>query len=215
VSTGNVTMILKEFVGSVSGTYDGTAYDDVTGIFFFVNYDTRELYVNQLADESSSFSAGTLNGTAASGTFYNNAFYYVNADFNTINMVTFTSDWLIASEAVLTTIPSSIVVNDIAMSPDGDYLYILGEVNGGATEMIKWSVSLNTFYTIALAINDGAQIAYGNDGNLYAVAPVVEGESSSEAYIVNPNTGVLTEINEGCIIILDDEFSDLSLGPVM
>jgi len=215
MTTGNVTLILKEFVGNTTGSYDGTAYDVESGMFFFVNYDTRELFVNQLGDAGPSFSAGTLNGIAASGTYYNGTYYYVNADFNTINMVTFDSDWLIASETVLDTIPMTIVVNDIAMSPAGDYLYLLGVINGGSTEMIKYSIAADIYYSIALNINDGAQIAYGSDGSLYAVAPVIEGGSSSAAYIVNPETGVLTEIDEGHIIIVEDPFSDLAPGPPM
>jgi hypothetical protein len=216
MTTGDVTLILKEFVGNVAGTYDGAAFDVDSSLFFFVNYDTRELYVNRLDDTIPSFSAGTLNGTAASGTYYNGIYYYVNADFNTINMVTFDSDWLIDSETVLDTIPMTIVVNDLAMSPAGDYLYLLGEVNGGSTEMIKYSIAADIYYSIALNITtSGAQIAFGSDGQLYAIAPVVEGGSSSVAYTVNTNTGVLTEIDEGRIIIVPDAFTDISNGPPM
>ena len=215
MTTGAVTQILTEYVGNVSGTYDGTAFDVDSSMFFFVNYNTRELFLNRMNDTLPSFSAGYLNGTAASGTYYNGEYYYVNADFNTINQVTFTSEWMIASETVLDTIPNIVTVNDIAMSPEGDYLYILGEVSGGSSELIKYSLALDTYYTIALNINDGAQIAYGSDGLLYAIAPVVEGGSSSVAYIVNTNTGVLTEIEEGEIIIIDAAFTDLSRGPNM
>lgn len=215
MTTGVVTEILREFVGNTAGTYDGAAFDDASDMFLFVNYNTRELYVNYMGDADPSFSAGYLNGTAASGTFYNGSYYYVNPDFNTINKVDFTSAWAIASETVLDTIPESVTVNDIAMSPAGDYLYLVGEVNNGSTELIKWAIAADTYYTIALNINDGAQIAYGSDGNLYAIAPVVETGSTSAAYIVNPNTGVLTEIDEGHIIIIDAAFTDLSRGPNM
>jgi hypothetical protein len=215
MTTGAVTMILKEYVGNASGTYDGTAYDVETGMFFFVNYATRELWVNQLGDESPSFKSGTLNGTAASGTYYNNVYYYVNADINTINMVTFGNNWQKAGETILDTIPANVTVNDIAMSPTGDYLYLLGEVDGGSSEMIKYAIGPDIYYTIALNINNGAQIAYGSDGQLYVVAPVIEGGSSSVAYTVNPNTGVLTEIEEGRIIIVPDGFTDISTGPIM
>jgi hypothetical protein len=215
MTTGDVTLILKEFVGNVAGTYDGTAFDVDSSMFFFVNYNTRELYVNRLDDTIPSFSAGTLNGTAASGTYYNGVYYYVNADFNTINAVTFDDDYLIESETVLDTIPMTVTVNDIAMSPAGDILYLLGEVNGGSKELIKYSIAADIYYSIALNITSGAQIAYGSDGQLYAIAPVVAGGSSSIAYTINPNTGVLTEIDEGHIIIVPDAFSDLTNGAPM
>jgi hypothetical protein len=74
MTTGTVTLILNEYVGNVQGTYDGTAYDIESGMFFFVNYNTSTLYVNQMNNTLPSFSAGTLDGTAASGTFYDGAF---------------------------------------------------------------------------------------------------------------------------------------------
>jgi hypothetical protein len=55
---------------------------------------------------------------------------------------------------------------------------------------------------------------YLKNGNLYAIAPVVVGGTSASAYIVNTNTGVLTEIIEGKIIVVDP-FSDISRGPNM
>jgi hypothetical protein len=215
MTTGVVTLVLEEYVGNVQGIYDGTAYDVESGMFFFVNYNTSTLFVNQMNNTLPSQSAGTLNGTAASGTFYNSAFYYVNADVNSINMVTFTTDWHIAGETVLGTIPGAITVNDIAWSPDGQYLYIVGDVDGGGTELIEWEFITDTFYTMDLDITSDAQIAYGSDGNLYAIAPISEGGSSVLSYIVDVELGVLTELEEGQIIIIDDSFSDLSNGPVM
>jgi hypothetical protein len=206
---------LQEYVGNTAGHYDATAFDTESDMFFFVNYNTRELFLNYMGDSDPSFSAGYLDGNSASGTFYEGGFYYVNPDFNTINKVTFTSTWAIAAETVLDTIPNVVSVNDIAMSPTGDYLYIVGEVNGGSTEMIKWSVATDTYYTISLNVNDGSQIDFGSDGKLYAVAPVVEGGSTSVAYTVDTNTGVLTEIDEGGEVIIDDAIIDITRGPNM
>jgi hypothetical protein len=214
VTNGTTTMILKEFVGNSSGSYDGTAYNDASGIFLFANYNTGELWVNQLKDPAPSFSAGTLTGIAASATFSGNAYYYVNEDLNTINKVTFTSAWAIASETVLDTIPSSIRVNDIAMNPAGDVLYMLGEVNGGGRELISWNVTTETFYSMAITVTSGAQIAFGSDGVLYAIAPITEGGSHSLTYIVNTSSGTLTPIEDD-VIIIDDPFSDISSGPTM
>jgi hypothetical protein len=215
MTTGAVTMVLKEYVGNTSGSYDATAYDVESGMFLFTNYNTRELFGNLMGDSDPSFSLGFLEGTSASGTFYDGGFYYVNPDFNTINKVTFNSNWTIAAETTLDTIPEVIAVNDIAMSPAGDYLYIVGEVDGGSTEMIKYSIAADAYYTIALNMDDGSQIAFGSDGLLYSIAPDVTSGSSSVAYTVNTNTGVLTEIDEGEIIIIEDAIIDISRGPNM
>jgi hypothetical protein len=214
VTNGTRAMILSEFVGDNAGRYDGAAYDVNSSMFFFANYDTKGLYVNYLEDEDPSFSAGTLLGTAASGTFHEGGYYYINEDANTINKVTFTSSWTIANEAILDTIPSAISINDIAMSPDGETLYLLGEVNGGGRELISWDVDNESFYSMAITINSGAQIAYGSDGVLYAIAPIEEGGSHSLTYTVNPETGTLTPIEDD-VIIIDDPFSDISRGPIM
>jgi hypothetical protein len=213
--TGDATLILQEYVGNISGIYDGAAYDVDSGMFFFVNYNTSQLFVNDMNDTLPSFCAGTLNGTAASGTFYDGAYYYVNENQNTINMVTFSNVWTIAGETVLDIIPGLVTVNDIAMSPNGDYLYIMGQYDGGGTELISWNVSSQTFYTTSVSINEGAQIAYGSDGLLYAIAPIAENGALSEIYYISDSTGILTEMNEGEIIIVDEPFSDISTGPVM
>ena len=214
VTNGTTEMILEEVVGNNGGVYDGAAYDEPSGRFFFANYTTGELYVNNLKDEDPSFSAGTLLGISASGTFFGDSYYYVNETTNTINKVTFTSTWTIAGETVLDTIPSAISVNDITMNPEGTTMYILGEVSGGGRELISWDVTTEVFYSMAITINSGAQIAYGSDGVLYAIAPITEGGSHSMTYTLDPSSGTLTPIEDDIIIIVDP-FSDISLGPIM
>lgn len=213
VTNNRTDEILKEYIGG-SGEVDGAAYDEASGMFFFSNVTTHQLYANQLKDLDPSFISGSLIGKASSGEFFNGAYYYVNEDLNTINKVNFTSAWAVASETVLDTIPSSVRVNDITMKPEGDILYILGEVNGGGRELISWNVASETFYTMSITVNSGAQIAYGSDGVLYAVAPVSEGGSHSLTYMLNPSSGVLTPIDDD-VIIIDDPFSDMSMGPIL
>ncbi len=216
MTLGTSTLILQEYVGNTAGTYDGTAFDVTSGLFFFTNYNTNELWVNNLKTTAPSTSAGILNGKAASGTFYSNAFYYIDANANTINKVTFNTDWTIATQTVLDAIPSAIVISDIAMAPAGDYMYMVGTVNGGGTELMSWQVATGTFYSMAVAVNAGAQIAYGSDGVLYTVAPVNEGGGDgSLAYTLDPASGTLTQIDEGGIIIIIDPFSDIATGPIM
>lgn len=214
LTNGTTDLILKEVIGNNYGIYDAAAYDVVSGKFFFANYNTGQLFVNNLEDEGSdSFLAGTLIGTPASGTFGNSAYYYIDEGPNTINKVSFTSNWGIAEEVILDTIPSTIAVNDIAMSLDGNYIYILGEVNGGGRELIKWEEETETFYSTSIAINAGAQIAYGNDGILYAIAPISEGSPHSITYIINTTSDTLVVIPDD-VIIITDSFSDISIAPI-
>jgi hypothetical protein len=213
-TTGEATCILQEYVGNSAGIYDAAAYNADSGLFYFVNYNTRVLYINDLNDTLSSESAGVLNGTAASGTFYNGSYYYVDENLKTINMVTFNNNWTIAGEVVLDTIPNQITTNDIAMSPEGEVLYIVGRQEGSGTELISWNVEERTFYTMSIGLIEGSQIAFGGDGVLYAVAPGFDGGPTG-IYVIERETGILTELQEGELIYVEDPFSDISGGPLM
>ncbi len=214
VTNGKTDLILKEFVNSGTGRLDAAAYDSESGMFFFANYTTNTLYANNLKDLDPSFLSGTISGKAGSATFYDDAYYYVDDETNTLNKVTFGSDWLKASEVIIDTIPGSVTVNDIAMNPTGTTLYMIGQVNNGGRELISYDLNTETFYSMAITITSGAQLAYGSDGVLYAIAPITEGGSHSLTYMINPSSGTLTPIEDD-IIIIDDPFSDISLGPIM
>jgi hypothetical protein len=212
ITSGIAELMLVEYVGNSPGTYDGAAYDIESGIFFFTKYNTGELWFNQLQGDDPSFCAGTLNGIAASGTFYDQAYYYVDENLNTINEVTFNSDWMISGETVLDTIPGLVSVNDIAMSPAGDFLVILGHYDGAAAELITWDVSDEIFYSSAIAISEGAQITFGSDGQLYALAPADDGSESNFVYTVDLECATLMVI-EDIVITIEDPFTDISGGP--
>lgn len=214
VTNGITEETFVEFVGGTAGTYDGAAYDVESGMLFFTKSSTNELWVNLLKDEDSSYVAGTLNGTANNATYNNDVFYYVDGETLTIHGVTFNQDWTIASESVLDTIPSSITVYDIAINPEGTQMFILGELNSGGKELITWDLATETFYSMAVTVNSGAQIAFGSDGLLYAIAPITEGGSHSQTYVVDTSTGNMTPIPDD-VIIIDDPFSDITGGPLM
>jgi hypothetical protein len=214
ITNGKTDLTFAEYVGNSAGTYDGAAYDVESGMLFFSKTNTDELFVNLLKDEDSSYVAGTLAGKATNATFSNGMFYYVDANTNTIHGVTFQENWAISSEVILDTIPSTIVVNDITMNLEGNIMYILGQVNGGGRELISWNLATETFYSMAITINSGAQISYGSDGLLYAIAPITPGGSHSQTFTIDTSTGVLTQIEDD-IIIIDDPFSDITRGPIM
>ncbi len=152
-------------------------------------------------------------GTVKSADFYDNGYYYVDADANTIHLVTFDSNWQIISNNIISTIPSSVEVTDIAINPDGDYMYIVGNVGDGTTEMITWEMVTDTYSTISLTLADGTQIAYGSEGLLYAIEP--SGDNEASAYVLDTDTGVSEPIEGDSIIIIDDPFSDISKGTIM
>jgi hypothetical protein len=205
-------LILKEYVGDNPGTFDASAYDYDNQLLYYVNYNSQELYRTHMNDTLSSSCIGLLDGIASSATFYEGYYYYVDETTNNIIKVTFDTEGDISSEDVLSTIPNSISVTDIAMSPAGDFLYILGDVDGGATEMITWDIINDSYATIGLSINQGSQVAFGGDGNLYAIEP--NGGTGSLSYHIDINTGIINPINEDSIIVIDP-FSDLAKGPLL
>ncbi len=213
-TAGGADPILAEYVGNTSGSYDAAAYDSETGNFYFVNVNTNELWVNLLEDQYPSAPVGILEGDATSATFKDGTFYYVDGTDNTIKGVTISDGGTITAETVLDTIPGSVTVNDIAIAPDGQDIYILGEVNGGGKELISYDVATETFYSMSITVTSGAQIAFGSDGFLYAIATIVEGGTHSMVYTIDLNSGVLVQINDE-VIIIEDPFSDISMGPVM
>jgi len=212
--TNNTTeLILSEHIGNNDGSYDGVAYDDVDDILYFVDYNANELLTNALSEENSNTSAvGTLNGDAKSADYFNEKYYYIDESANTIREVSFGAIGNIASDDIISTMPNSLVVTDIAMDPSGDLMYIVGNVGDGTTEMVKWDMPGDTYYTISLSLNEDIQIAYASDGILYAIEPSGSGIGSS-TYTIDTDTGYAIEINEDDVIVVDP-FSDITKGPV-
>jgi hypothetical protein len=214
ITNNTVELTFTEYVGDTPGTYDGAAFDEESGMLFFAKVNTNELWVNQLEEEDSSFCAGVLAGEVFSATFHDGIYYYVAAGSNTIHAVTFNQEWNISADAVLDTIPVAVLVNDIAMDPDGESLYLLGKLMNGGMAMVIWSPESGTFYSYPINIDEGAQIAFGSDGTLYAIAPLSENGSISWVYAIDIESGTLTIIEDE-VIIIEDPFSDMSGGPVM
>lgn len=213
VSTGTTTHILSEDVGAQGTNFDGTAYDDESGYFFFVDYNTQMLSGINLSDESVVEELGTLSGTASSATFYNGSYYFVDETSNDIIAVSFDSNWQIESQNVISTIPETVSIQDISMSPDGSNLYMVGDVDDGTTELITLQMASDTYATLAIPVNSNSQIAYGSDNILYVIEASEDGTGSVVSSI-DPSTGIITEIDENDVIVVDP-FSDLAGGPMM
>lgn len=214
VTNNSSTLIYTEYVGNADGTYDGSAFDTENNLYYFANYDTQELMFISLSDEGSSQSAGTLEGVAASATFYEGNYYYVDENTNEIIEVALNSDNQIISETTISTIPGSVAITDIAMDPAGENLYMVGNVNDGTSEMIAWNAATDSFSTIDIQVGQNTSIAYSTDGELYAVTSADETGEGFATYVVNTQTGSATAINSTESAI-EEPISDISRGPIM
>lgn len=211
---GTSTLISTDYVGTPPDTtFDGTAWDPTTGQFFFTNYGVQELWVDNM-DSTDAYKVGDLGGIAASATYDNGSFYYVDQTNNQVMEVVLTgTDTLsIASETLVSTVPTSIAVNDIAYDPVGGTIYFVG-VYQTNVELISLDVTTDTYSTITLAetIQPDAQIAYGDDGSLYMVSGSVNGGGSIVSAL-DPQTGVATPIDDNVIVPVP--LSDLAGGPL-
>lgn len=211
VTLNTSEQIVVEYVGGVSGRYDASAYSEADNLYFFANYNTGELWINPLGDDSPSFLSGTLTGSPASATFYDQCYYYVDGSLNTINKVEFDSDWMISSITVLSTIPIIATVNDIDVDPSGTVFYIICEEENGVVQLLTWDPVTDSYFSSSMTLDPGAQIAYGSDGNLYSLAVMDDGSSVS-AYILETEGSVYTPVSIG-VVVVEEPFSDLSRGP--
>lgn len=198
----------------VGVTIDGFAYDPITSNLFFAT-SAQELWVLIVESDNNSVLVGTLDGAATSATFYEGNYYYVDNADNEIKEVTFsgTETLSISSESDYSTIPSAIAVNDIAFEPTGDNLYIIGVYNTNV-EFIGLEIITDTYSTIQLdeTITSDAQIAYGDDDNLYMVSGSIDGGGSIVSTL-SPETGVSVPIEQDSLIIIDP-FGDMAGGPL-
>lgn len=211
ITNNSQELMLEEYVGNAPGTYNSAAYDLESGMLFFTKDNSSEIWINELQSENPSFPAGSITGSAASGTFYNGHYYYINSQVNSINQVSFTDSWGVYQVNVLDTIPGQIIINDIAMQPDGEKLFIMGQYNG-FPGLITWDPDERVFYSTPVSVDQGSQIAFGSDGLLYAIGQNTTEDSCSYIYLLDFQCDTMTVILDD-VIFIDDPFTDLSGGP--
>ena len=188
LTDGSTDLVYSEVV-NIDGSFDGVAFDVVTGDLYVTDITTGSLYVITMDNTEPSAFSGTLVGEPTSGTFYDNSFYYVDDITNIIHRVYFNPDGTIASDVEVATIPVDMTINDIAMSPTGTDLYIIGVDPNGMVKLVVFSDP--NFITLDMpTLNATVQIAVvGND--LYAVQEMADGSWAS--YIIDPVTGGVTD----------------------
>ena len=209
VTTGQSDLILSEYIGTTNtGSYNAAAFDTESGNLFFATSNEGELYVNPMDDTQGSFLSGTLSGSTVSATFYGGNYYYIDEQTNELKMVSFDTDWHISGETTVDTVPGSIAVSDITISPDGGTMYMVG-LYDGSNELIEYDMVTDTYATLSITLTADTQIAYGSDNILYAVEN--SGTGGEVIYSIDPSTGVVTPIDENEIIPVD--IGDLTRGP--
>lgn len=205
--------------GEVGVTYGGAAYDPTngyllyTGTYFDANGDEiSDLFVNHM-DSTDSYLLGTLDGIANSGSFLDGSYYYVDESDNSIMEVAITgTDPYTISETTLTTITDTIVdVNDIVYEPNGDVIYIIGVNDLDEVLFVEFDVAADQYATITFEESppSDAELAYGDDGNLYVVSGNLGGGGSIIG-IIQPQAGIVNPIDEADI----GEIGDLIGGPL-
>lgn len=213
VTNNTSTHILSENIGTQGTRFDGTAFDEESGYFFFVDYNLSELKGINLNDESDVETLGTLSGTVTSATYYNGNYYYVDNNTNELIEVEFDNNMIISSQQSISNVPETVTVQDITIDPNGTKMYMIGNVGSGSTELLELNMVSDVYSSLAISISQNAQISYGSDEVLYVVEPSPD-NSGSTFYSIDPNTGNITEIEENEVIIVDP-FLDLAKGPIM
>jgi hypothetical protein len=179
-------IIMTEIVNTSGGEVTAAAFDPNQNLLFFVIGNT--LYVNDMNEEGISVAIGTLPGTPIGGAFLNGNFYYLGTDPNTgstneiievqLSYDETTGTWSFTiNYDFSTSMPfNSYLITD--MASDGTDIYLVGEnIGTGAIDIFvvnvtgssgSWSGTWSSD-VINTQLVGNSQIAFGPDGNLYAV----------------------------------------------
>jgi hypothetical protein len=213
----NIVTSTPTAIKSSTDNFNGNAYDDISGRFYFSDYaklgvSPSHLYFNYLNGLQQD--AGMLGGAASGGTIYEGDYYYITERTDDLRKVEFDTDGTISSDTIIKHIFNNngtvLAFGDIDIRvesgkkviygcgtkiPEYDPVFFKMNIDGTGYTQIK---------TGELYGAGGAQISFGSDGILYGV----NARSPYELFTINTVTGVTTFIKN-----LDKSFSDLASGP--
>lgn len=199
-----VVLISTEIVASIpDGSYNGNAWDAGSNTFFFTVFPNGELWTNDMDEDEESTSAGFLDGEGGSGTFYDGDYYYVDEE-NELNAVSFDDDGDILIEEPIDTISQVSNIQDITVGPDGLFIYGIGDGDTDS-QLFKFELATGITTLISTMNTMDLQIAFGEDGVLYAVDAT---SNENSLYSLDPETGTMT-----LLFNFDVPFCDLAGGP--
>jgi hypothetical protein len=217
--TGDTNMVTSTPTAIKSSTdnFNGNAYDDISGRFYFSDYatlgsSTSPLYFNDLNGLQQA--AGTLGGAASGGTIYEGDYYYISERTDDLRKVEFDTDGKISSDTIIKHIfnNNGTVLAfgdiDIRLESGKEVIYGCGtKIPGYDPVFFKMNIDGTGYTQIKtgeLYGAGGAQISFGSDGILYGV----NARPNYELFTINTSTGVTTFIKN-----LGKSFSDLASGP--
>jgi len=192
LSTGMASLLYDQNLQAGNQNYpNANAYDQSNRRFYFATSD-RSLYFYS-CDDSTRYLAGTIAGTnsAASGSFYDSAFYYICQGSDDLRAATFNPDGTIASQSTVisnfTGSGKNFSFGDIAIDTSGILYGSAGATTGGS-EFFKIDLSGNT-YTVINTTTPHMQLAFTSDGTLYG-----HSAGSGTFYTINPVDGSTTQV---------------------
>ena len=206
--TGEVLLISQEeFDAGVGGTIVGAAWDPASNMFLFVSESGNELWGSDFDQDEASGLIGNLNQVAIDGTLLGDTYYFIDAN-NQIWTITLDLDLqqIIGEALLIGSIDANLDVIDIAISPDGQSLYIVVN-NNGVTELLVYNLSDNTYSVLADLGNNQFQVAVDEEGDVVVIEETPE-DDNSIIHDINENSG---EIDNSTDIDIDVE--DAATGP--
>ncbi|PLW94332.1 MAG: hypothetical protein C0591_13045 [Marinilabiliales bacterium] len=204
--TGQSTLIAQESLdASIGQSIIGAAWDPDSNIFYFISEDGTQLWGIDFDVDNAAFLIGSLEDVAVTGTVVGNTYYYVDVN-NNIWAVSLDSDMEIISQTIIGSLDQSLNIHDIAMSPDGQFIYVVVE-NNGETELLIYNSNDLINSSSANLGNNEVQIAVDEDGDLHAIEETPE-EDNSIIHDLNENSGEIENSND---ISVDVE--DVATGP--
>jgi len=196
----------EEFIAGPGGIIDGAAWDAASNMFVFISETGNGLWASDFDMDEDSYLIGNLPVVAIDGSLIGNTYYFIDED-NNIWVVTLDDNFqnIIASE-IIGSLGADVDVIDIAISPDGNGLYIVLK-NGEISELVFYNLMDDIISHITDLGANPFQIAFDEDGNLIGVEDTSE-DDNSVIHDVDENTG---ELNNSSDVDLDVE--DVVTGP--
>lgn len=209
LNTGVLDIISQEeFMAGQGNGVNGAAWDAESNMFVFIEETGNGLWASDFDQDEDSYQIGTLPVEAKDGSLLGNSYYFIDED-NNIWIVTLDDNFQnITASELIGSIGADLDVIDIAVSPDGNGLYIVIN-NEGTSELIFYNLNDGIISQIAELGNNLFQIAFDEDGGLIAIEDTAE-EDNSVVHDVDKDTGDMGNSND-----IGVDVEDVATGPRM
>jgi hypothetical protein len=207
LNTGDLEIISQEeFIEGQGNGVDGAAWDAESNMFVFISKTENGLWASDFDQDEDSYQIGILPADAKDGSLLGNTFYFIDED-NNIWVVTLddTFQSIVASE-LIGAIGTDAEVVDIAVSPDGNGLYIV--INSeGISELVFYNLNDGVISQVAELGNNPFQIAVDEDGDIHVIEDTEE-EDNSTVHDIDKDSGDMDNAND-----IEIDVEDVTTGP--